>query len=104
MESSSIEELKAAIGDRYDVEGFLAEGGSRFVFIADEYYLKAGMEIPEYDAYEDFPQLENGVGMLADFRSEAADVLQDAGTFATSFDCSLVTGLSPLAEITSFIL
>jgi putative radical SAM enzyme (TIGR03279 family) len=83
-------------------ESFLADRGSRFVFIADEYYLKADMEIPAYDAYEDFPQLENGVGMIADFRSEAADVLQDAEAFASTFDCSMVTGLSPLAEITSF--
>lgn len=83
-------------------EDFLAEGGSRFVFIADEYYLKAVMDIPAYDVYEDFPQLENGVGMVADFRSEAKHVLQDLEPFASSFDCSLVTGLSPLAEITSF--
>ena len=84
-------------------ESFLAASASRFVFIADEYYLKADMEIPGYDTYEDFPQLENGVGMLADFRSESVDVLQAAETFDRSFACSLVTGLSPLAEITSFV-
>lgn len=83
-------------------DGFLAEGGSRFVFIADEYYIKAGMDIPAYDVYEDFPQLENGVGMIADFRSEAKHVLQEARPFPRSFHCSQVTGLSPLTEITSF--
>jgi putative radical SAM enzyme (TIGR03279 family) len=83
-------------------EDFLSEGGSRFVFIADEYYLKADMDIPDYEVYEDFPQLENGVGMIADFRSEAAEVLQEAAPLAHSFHCSQVTGFSPLAEITSF--
>jgi len=84
-------------------ERFLADRGSRFVFIADEYYLKAGMEIPEYDDYEDFPQIENGVGMLADFRDEAAAVLQEAQPLGRALDCSVVTGLSPLAEVSSFM-
>jgi len=84
-------------------ERFLADTGSRFVFMADEYYLKADMEIPAYDTYEDFPQLENGVGMLADFRREAAAVLQETEALGRAFKCSVVTGLSPLAEISSFI-
>lgn len=38
--------------------------GSRFVWLSDEFYLKAGKTVPAYDTYEDFPQLENGVGMI----------------------------------------
>ena len=34
MDTSSIEELRTAIGDRYDIEGFLAEGGMGAVFTA----------------------------------------------------------------------
>lgn len=37
---------------------------TRLVFPADELYLKAGMDIPEEGFYEEYPQLENGVGML----------------------------------------
>ena len=33
------------------------------VYAADEFYLKAGIEVPEYKYYGDFPQYENGVGM-----------------------------------------
>jgi putative radical SAM enzyme (TIGR03279 family) len=44
--------------------------GTAFVFCADEFYLKAGMDIPPYKRYEGFPQLENGVGMLALFERE----------------------------------
>jgi putative radical SAM enzyme (TIGR03279 family) len=44
------------------------------VYLADELFLKAKRELPKVDYYEDFPQFENGVGMLAlfesDFRSE----------------------------------
>ena len=38
--------------------------GTRIVYASDEWYLKAGREIPSQDAYEGFPQMENGVGMV----------------------------------------
>ncbi|MCL2772108.1 MAG: DUF512 domain-containing protein [Oscillospiraceae bacterium] len=41
--------------------------GSRIVYCADELYLKAELEIPDSDYYEDYPQYENGVGMLRSF-------------------------------------
>lgn len=42
----------------------LEEQGSRFVFASDEFYTLAGCEIPPDDAYEGYPQLENGVGLV----------------------------------------
>ena len=39
--------------------------GSRVVFASDELYLKAGRPIPPHEHYEDFTQLENGVGIFA---------------------------------------
>lgn len=46
------------------------ELGSSFVFIADEFYLKAEKEFPSYESYEDFPQIENGVGMISLMKEE----------------------------------
>ena len=43
----------------------LAASGSRKVFAADELYLIADKPLPSMEAYEDFPQLENGIGMAA---------------------------------------
>jgi putative radical SAM enzyme (TIGR03279 family) len=43
----------------------LQERGTRLVYAADEFYLKAGITLPAAGAYEDFPQLENGVGMAS---------------------------------------
>lgn len=43
---------------------FLTNIGSNFVFLADEFYLMGGVDIPSYDSYEGFPQLENGVGLV----------------------------------------
>ena len=44
--------------------------GTRFVFPSDEFYQIAGLPIPDADSYEDFPQYENGVGLLARLRDE----------------------------------
>ncbi len=56
------------------------EKGTRFVYAADELYLKADLPLPEYDTYEDFPQLENGVGMCALLDFEVCDIIARAGT------------------------
>ncbi|MBT3319140.1 MAG: DUF512 domain-containing protein [Clostridia bacterium] len=47
--------------------------GTRFVFAADEYYIKAGEAIPSYESYESFDQIENGVGMAAKFTHECEE-------------------------------
>ncbi|MEA4888919.1 MAG: DUF512 domain-containing protein [Clostridiaceae bacterium] len=39
--------------------------GTRLVYAADEFYLKAEKPLPDAGEYDDFPQLENGVGMAA---------------------------------------
>lgn len=46
----------------------------RFVFLSDEFYLQAGLPLPGVEEYEDFPQLENGVGLVADFCNEWNEV------------------------------
>lgn len=43
---------------------FSKECGTRLVYLADEFYIKAGATLPPYEAYEDFPQIENGVGLM----------------------------------------
>ncbi|MHB1455149.1 MAG: DUF512 domain-containing protein [Saccharofermentanales bacterium] len=49
---------------------YLQTTGSRLVFGADELYLKAGSAIPDAADYEEFYQLENGVGTVALFLDE----------------------------------
>lgn len=43
---------------------FLDKYGTRLVFPADEFYITAERELPNADFYEDYPQYENGVGMV----------------------------------------
>ena len=49
---------------------FLEVLGRRLVFAADEYYLQAGLRLPPAEAYEGFPQHENGVGIARTFEAE----------------------------------
>ena len=41
--------------------------GTRFAFVADEFMSIAGKEMPEDSYYEDYAQIENGIGMLRQF-------------------------------------
>ncbi len=59
-------------------ETFLRERGSRVVYASDEFYLMAGRPIPQPEFYEDFAQLENGVGLLSSLREEFQFALEDA--------------------------
>ena len=47
--------------------------GSRFVYASDEFYVKAEREIPPAENYENFLQIENGVGLMASLKAEFED-------------------------------
>ena len=48
-----------------------------FIHASDEWYLLAGVELPEENNYDGYLQLENGVGMLRLFMNEFEDGLQE---------------------------
>ncbi len=56
---------------------FLQELGTRFVFPADEFYCLAGIPLPEDEEYEDYPQIENGIGMLRMFETDLRFAVED---------------------------
>lgn len=47
---------------------FREKYGFNLVYLADEFYVKAEREIPKFKDYDDFPQLGDGIGMLAYFK------------------------------------
>ena len=73
-------------------ERFLRERGQRTVFPSDEFYLIAQRELPPYEFYEDFPQIENGVGMLRDFEEEFLWALEEAQGRAMQRRVTIPTG------------
>ena len=46
-------------------------------FLGDEFYLKAGIELPDEDFYEGYAQIENGVGMITSMRTEFGYAIED---------------------------
>ena len=64
--------------------------GTRFVFASDEFYIRAGMQLPPAQSYESFDQIENGVGLVATLLSEADEALENCE--GTGGDLSLATG------------
>lgn len=82
--------------DRFG-ENNLHKFGSRIVYCADEFYLKAERELPDEDYYEDYPQYENGVGMIRSFCAEFyanITVPQSMTEKTKSRKVSIVTGES----------
>lgn len=50
--------------------------GRNFVYLGDEFYLMAEVPLPKYEEYEDFPQIENGVGMCTSLICEFEEALK----------------------------
>ena len=59
-------------------ERCLEKYGVRLAFCADEFYLTAGMPIPDEEYYEDYPQLENGVGLWRNLLEEFSFALTES--------------------------
>jgi putative radical SAM enzyme (TIGR03279 family) len=66
-----------------------------FVFASDEFYLLAEQNIPSYETYEDFPQIENGVGMLAQMKKEFEDYWREIPEVIKPTTVSIATGHAP---------
>ncbi len=64
-----------------------------FVYLADEFYIKAGYPIPNWTEYDGFPQIENGVGLCSSLLWEFEDALEDTQDLTVKSKKSLVTGV-----------
>ena len=76
LESYTPDECEAILGQ---VNGFGDECkkkyGTRLFYPADELYVKSGLPLPENEFYEEYSQIENGVGMLTELESEFSEEL-----------------------------
>ena len=86
----------------------LKNHGSRIVFAADEFYLKAKRSIPDADYYEDYPQIENGVGLLRSFMDEFGLAFEDIAEINSTLEkrenvreVSVVTGVASYEMISA---
>ncbi len=63
-------------------EWCLSQFGTRLFFPADEFYIKAELPLPSDEFYEDYSQIENGVGMLTDMQTCIDIELEDISPYA----------------------
>ena len=95
---------KKTAGETIDIieefqQVFLEKFGTRTVFPSDEFYLIAERELPPMEAYEDFSQYENGVGMLRSLIDEFEKALDMAEWEGGGRHISIATGYSPYNTI-----
>ncbi|MGN1089732.1 MAG: DUF512 domain-containing protein, partial [Huintestinicola sp.] len=88
---------KAGAAESIDIiegyqERFLEKWGTRLVFPSDEFYLTAGLPIPEGGYYEEYPQYENGVGMIRSLYDEFIKALEDTEKTSCKREISVATG------------
>jgi len=50
--------------------------GTTFAFLGDEIYLRAGGSVPARAHYGDYPQIEDGIGMVRSFSNEFAALMR----------------------------
>ena len=68
-----------------------AEFGRTFIYLGDEFYLLAEKNLPPAEFYDDFPQIENGIGMTRNFIEELGT--RDWG-LGTSLSVDVISGTS----------
>ncbi len=101
-------EEASAVIDMIDsvAEEQLKAHGSRQFFAADEFYLKSGRPLPPTEYYEDYPQIENGVGMLRSFSDEFGMAIEDVDSLVSEFEgkrhVTVITGAASYEMISSF--
>ncbi len=73
-------------------ERSLASLGERFVYAADEMFLLTGNDPPAAGYYHDFPQIENGIGMVRTLLDNWQTHAADLATIQPTRRVALVTG------------
>ncbi|NCB74953.1 MAG: DUF512 domain-containing protein [Clostridia bacterium] len=75
-------------------EKCLDKHGSRIFFPSDELYFKAELPLPEDEYYEDYTQLENGVGLLRLLEVEFNASLENESLKCDNIPFTIATGVS----------
>ena len=94
------EEAKEIIGAVEEIAcRCLKRYGTRIFFAADELYQKAELELPSEEYYEEYPQLENGVGMLRSFIEDVNIAKDDCKELEKTRKISVATGAAAYPTI-----
>jgi putative radical SAM enzyme (TIGR03279 family) len=70
---------------------YRARHGVSLVYLADEWYLLAGIDVPADEVYDDYAQIENGIGLVRQFL-EDSEGLRRRRSKLRAGSCTLVCG------------
>ncbi len=56
---------------------FRSQWGTGLVYLADEFFIKAGLPIPPNEYYDDYSQIENGIGLTRLFLDDWREIIVD---------------------------
>ncbi|MBQ6848651.1 MAG: DUF512 domain-containing protein [Clostridia bacterium] len=87
-ESAAVIDAMTAMGDQ-----MREKHGTRVFYPSDEWYIKAGRPIPDAEFYEEYLQLENGVGMIALLREEFKQAAEEYPLFIETDRLVIATGV-----------
>ena len=78
---------------------FYEEYGLHFIHAGDEWYINAGLELPEEERYDGYLQLENGVGMIRLLQNEFEEAFADLEGDDRQIEISMATGYAAYAYL-----
>lgn len=73
---------------------FRMDWGKGFVYLADEFYLRAQIDLPADEYYDDYCQIENGIGISRLLLDEFAELEDELPHRISERSFSLLTGVS----------
>jgi putative radical SAM enzyme (TIGR03279 family) len=73
---------------------FRSRFGIGFVYLADEFYVKAGIPVPPADYYDAYSQIENGIGLIRLFMDDWQEIKRDLPNQIDPVQVFLITGES----------
>jgi putative radical SAM enzyme (TIGR03279 family) len=74
---------------------FRAQHGVSLLYLADEWYLLGGLDVPSDEWYDDYAQIENGIGLVRQLLEDArrlSGARSPGSTLPKATNCTLVCG------------
>ena len=69
------------------------EFGVRLFYPSDEFFIKGGVELPNEDWYDGYPQIENGVGLCTSLLTEIEMAVDELDYSDKKCEASVITGV-----------
>ena len=77
--------------------------GRNFLYAADEFYIMAELPFPDYEEYDEFLQIENGVGLCSSLIYEFNNALKRKSSLCPKTEKTIATGVCAYSVIKSLV-